>query len=264
MSQFDRFQRAQIEAIAKRVVALASTDNPKFATLTLANDEFIRNTVNGRLDFMPAPHPDGDFGVYFDMTTSNFYAQVGTVDYLGNLNTNSGFQFLNNLAVVQTKNLDFGNTGGLISYYAQSGGNGAWYAAPYIGSGNAGSFCLVSQNGMGNANRRPSTAHTNPTLYVYAAGTSNASHYLRAFHDATKATVEAGAGVLTLIGASGVRIDGGFGFGLAPTAVETGWTTFTNLTTDRSCNANATTVEELADILGTLIEALKAKGIILA
>lgn len=61
-----------------------------------------------------------------------------------------------------------------------------------------------------------------------------------------------------------VRDDGAFSFNSAPTAVETGWTTFTNLTTDRTCDANATTVEELADILGTLIEALKNKGIISA
>jgi hypothetical protein len=60
-----------------------------------------------------------------------------------------------------------------------------------------------------------------------------------------------------------VRDDGAFSFGaVTPTAVETGWTNFTNLTTDRTCDANATTVEELADILGTLIVALKNKGIL--
>jgi len=60
-----------------------------------------------------------------------------------------------------------------------------------------------------------------------------------------------------------IRDDGAFAFagGTVATA-ETGWTTFTNLTTDRTCDANATTVEELADILGTLIVALKNKGII--
>jgi len=58
--------------------------------------------------------------------------------------------------------------------------------------------------------------------------------------------------------------NGSFAFNATPTAVETGWTTFTNLTTDRTCDANATTVEELADILGTLIVALKDKGIISA
>ena len=44
--------------------------------------------------------------------------------------------------------------------------------------------------------------------------------------------------------------------------VQTGYTTFANLNTDRTCDADATTVAELADILGTLIEDLKAQGII--
>lgn len=45
---------------------------------------------------------------------------------------------------------------------------------------------------------------------------------------------------------------------------QTGYTTFTNISTDRTCDANATTVDELADILGTLIVDLKATGIISA
>lgn len=62
-----------------------------------------------------------------------------------------------------------------------------------------------------------------------------------------------------------VRDDGGFAFsGGTIGAAQTGYTTFTNLTTDRTCDANATTVEELADILGTLIVDLKTKGIIAA
>jgi hypothetical protein len=51
---------------------------------------------------------------------------------------------------------------------------------------------------------------------------------------------------------------------IAREAPQTGYTTFSNLATDRTCDANATTVEELADILGTLIEDLKANGIISA
>ena len=62
-----------------------------------------------------------------------------------------------------------------------------------------------------------------------------------------------------------IRDDGGFAFtGGTVGAAQTGYTTFTNLTTDRTCDANATTVEELADILGTLIVDLKTKGIIAA
>jgi hypothetical protein len=62
-----------------------------------------------------------------------------------------------------------------------------------------------------------------------------------------------------------IRDDGGYAFaGGTVGLAQTGYTTFTNLTTDRTCDANATTVEELADILGTLIEDLKTKGIISA
>ena len=182
------------------------TNRMTVGSIALLNGEYIRNTVDGRIDFMPDPHSAGDYGIYFDLKTSADYALVGTIDSAGNLNTNAGFQFANNLAVVASKNLDFGNTGGLLSYYSQTTGNGAWYAAPYIGSGNAGAFCLVSQNGMGNANRRPATAHTNPTLYVYAGGFANALDFVRLSHNATSATVESGRGDLDLVAPAGSSV----------------------------------------------------------
>lgn len=52
--------------------------------------------------------------------------------------------------------------------------------------------------------------------------------------------------------------------GAAPSAPQTGYTTFTNLSTDRTCDADTVVVAELADIVGTLIEDLKTKGIISA
>lgn len=53
-------------------------------------------------------------------------------------------------------------------------------------------------------------------------------------------------------------------FGVTPVVQPSGYTTFTNLSTDRTCDANATSVAELADILGTLIEDLKGLGLISA
>ena len=50
--------------------------------------------------------------------------------------------------------------------------------------------------------------------------------------------------------------------GTAAAVQATGYTTFTNLNTDRTCDADATSVDELADILGTLIEDLKLTGLI--
>lgn len=62
-----------------------------------------------------------------------------------------------------------------------------------------------------------------------------------------------------------IRDDGGFAFkGGTVGVAQTGYTTPTNLTTDRTFDADATTIDELADVLGTLIEDLKTKGIIAA
>jgi len=60
-----------------------------------------------------------------------------------------------------------------------------------------------------------------------------------------------------------VRDDGAYAFrGGTVGLAQTGYTTFTNLTTDRTCDADTVTVAELADIVGTLIVDLKTKGII--
>jgi hypothetical protein len=181
-------------------------------SIGLFNGEFIRNTVNGRLDFMPNPHPSGDFGVYFDLTSSANYAIVGTIDSAGNLDTNAGFQFANTLAIASGKYLDFGFTGGLASYFAGSGNNGVWQFAPYMGSGHAGAMCLVSQSGLASSNRRPTTAHTNPTFYAYAAGDANANDFARLSHDATDGTLESGRGKMRIKAASRVRIEGSAGW----------------------------------------------------
>jgi hypothetical protein len=50
-------------------------------------------------------------------------------------------------------------------------------------------------------------------------------------------------------------------FGTAPATQSTGWSA-TNVTTDKSFDANATTIDELADVVGTLIDTLKTMGII--
>ncbi len=96
------------------------------------------------------------------------------------------------------------------------------------------------------------TAATSARLHVRGSGTTSATTALLVQNSTPTANFT-------------IRDDGGYAFrngtvGLA----QTGYTTFTNLTTDRTCDANATTVEELADILGTLIEDLKTKGIISA
>lgn len=58
-----------------------------------------------------------------------------------------------------------------------------------------------------------------------------------------------------------LKVDGEVGFnGQAPSTPET--YTETNVTTDRAFDANATTLDELADVLGTLIGDLRTQGLL--
>jgi hypothetical protein len=109
-------------------------------------------------------------------------------------------------------------------------------------------FTLLGSGSMGILNTAP-TSTTSLTVRGQGTGTNETIR------------VENSSGTARFV----VRDDGGYSFaGGTVGLAQTGYTTFTNLTTDRTCNANATTVEELADILGTLIVDLKTKGIISA
>ena len=109
-----------------------------------------------------------------------------------------------------------------------------------------GRFYVFGGGGVGIRNSAPTNTNG---LTIRGQGTTTALLFL--------AETSAGTARFT------VRDDGAYAFaGGTVGAAQTGYTTFTNLTTDRTCDANATTVEELADILGTLIVDLKTKGII--
>lgn len=71
-------------------------------------------------------------------------------------------------------------------------------------------------------------------------------------------TADAGAAPATRLAIRGSQI--GF-FGATPVSQDTGWSV-TNVTTDRSYNADATTLDEIADVLGTLINYLKSLGLL--
>jgi hypothetical protein len=61
-----------------------------------------------------------------------------------------------------------------------------------------------------------------------------------------------------------IRDDGGYAFsGGTVGLAQTGYST-SNVTSDRSFDANSTTLDEVADVLGTLIADLITKGIIAA
>jgi hypothetical protein len=254
-------------ATARTTLGLGSTDTPTFAGINLASGEFISNSSNGRVDIGPdgidPSSPAEDFMALTIDGTWGFGVFLGTRNTRTNTLNTGNILFQVPLILNNDTRFSFGSSQNyFIRHVSGSSRAGVAMGLLVNSAGSTGSFVIAQGNQVTAANRIPLIAHADPTLYIYAGGATNGAHFLRMNHNTTDGTIETGAGVLTLVGAGGVRMNGGFGFGTAPTAVQTGYTTFTNLTTDRTCDADATTVAELADILGTLIVDLKAKGII--
>lgn len=67
----------------------------------------------------------------------------------------------------------------------------------------------------------------------------------------------------SLIVDGSTRINGGFGLNVSPQGAQTGWSV-TNVTEDKTYDADSTTLGEIADVLGTLITRLIAMGVISA
>jgi hypothetical protein len=255
------------DAAAQRTtLGLGTTDAPKFATVSLENNEFISNSTNGRIELRPSPTGSTLHGFYTDFLTAN-KVRLGTIQSTTNslnlvplesatdFDVASGYAFGLGSQAARFWYMQLGNPAGTLGRLM--------FTTTVNNSDHTGAFIFGGIGAQNSANRSP-TSQVNPTVYVYSNDTASANDFVRIFHDQTNGTVNCGDGNLILSGATGVRINGSFGFGVTPTAVATGYTTFSNLTPDKSCNANATTVDELADILGTLIEDLKAKGIISA
>ncbi len=97
---------------------------------------------------------------------------------------------------------------------------------------------------------------------------TGAAKSLKVTVDANTVTIEelGGTDIITIdLATPGVTFASGvnLGFhGATASAQDTGWGSITNVTPDKAYDADATTTDELADVLGTLIAKLVAKGIL--
>ena len=114
---------------------------------------------------------------------------------------------------------------------------------------------------------------SDPRLYIQSADATQVEDWISLYHDQANGVLDVGNGVLsiptsTLFG-SDIEIDGalnhdgttvGF-YGVTPVVRSSAYTP-TNVTTDRSYNADSTTVNELADVVGTLIADIQLTGLL--
>jgi hypothetical protein len=195
-------------ATARTTLGLGSGDTPTFAGINLSNGEFISNASNGRIDLGPngidPASPAEDFMALTIDGTWGFGVFLGTRNTRNDeLNTgNILFQvpcILNN-----DTRFSFGSSQNYFIRHV-SGSSRAGLACGLLvnNAGSTGSLVLVQGNEVTAANRIPTTAHTDPTLYLYGRGSTNAAHYMRLNHDTTDGVIETGAGDLNLVSASG-------------------------------------------------------------
>jgi hypothetical protein len=186
-------------------------------SIVLQNQEFIRNTTNGRMDFMPAPAGSTHYGMYMDFTSWSYGVKLGTIRASDNATNAAGFLWEAPLTINGDVNFNLGSNGqnGIVN--STIGNNTNQFYTNTSSGENSGAFAIVDSAGVGAANRSPGVAHTNPNLYVYRSGSARATDFIRMEHDGTVGRIvsgstsgislEPGSGVLSISG--GISAAGG-------------------------------------------------------
>ena len=180
-------------------------------SVILQNQEFIRNTTNGRMDFMPAPAGSTHYGMYMDFTTWSYGVKLGTIRASDNATNAAGFLWEAPLTINGDVNFNLGSNGqnGIVS--STIGNNTNQFYTNTSSGENSGAFAIVDSAGIGAANRSPGVTHTNPNLYVYRSGSASANDFIRMEHDGTVGRIVSGgtSGILLQPGSGVLGISGG-------------------------------------------------------
>ena len=170
--------------------------------IVLANSESIKNTTNGRIDFMPGPTASGAYGLYADVANWGYGVKMGTINSAGTIDSSpGGILFMDAVSIVQDKFLNIGSDGSHALVLATQNGLDTLQIAVSPGAANSQTVAITGRSDAGTTNRSPVTSHTNPNLYVYRAGTTSANDFIRIEHDGTNGNIVAG-------GTSGIKISG--------------------------------------------------------
>ena len=173
-------------------------------SIALQNAEYIQNTTNGRIDLMPAPSSATAYGIYFDMTSWTWGVRIGTIKSSDGVLNNGNFLWDAPMSIGNDVNFNLGSNGQYFIACTQTGLDTTHFSVNTSSGTNSGAFAIVSENAAGYNNRSPVTAHTNPNLYVYRAGSASANDFIRVEHDGTNGNIISG-------GTSGILIQPGSG-----------------------------------------------------
>ena len=195
---------------ARTALGVGTGDTPTFAGVGLANGESITNGTNGRIDFNPSPTGSTAFTLYHDLTSFNVGVRLGVIRTSDNaVNPTGSYIVFDTTAQISTdKSLSFHSNDWMQLRGTSTGLDTAQLSVLTNNVNSSGAFALVDLSSIGTTNRSPTTAHVDPTFYVYSADNSQANDFVRMSHDRTDGVIEAGIGDLRLIAPGEVRFNG--------------------------------------------------------
>jgi hypothetical protein len=175
------------------------------SSIGFQNAEYIRNTTNGRMDFMPAPAGSTHYGMYMDFTSWEYGTKLGTIRASDSALNAAGFLFEAAITIGNNVRFSLGSNSQNGIILADTGNDTIQLYTSTTSGTNSGAIAIVDLAGQGAANRSPTTVHTNPNLYIYRSGSASANDFLRMEHDGTNANIVTG-------GVSGIDMEPGSGF----------------------------------------------------
>ena len=184
-------------------------------SVRLQNAEYIQNTTNGRVDLMPGPAAATAYGIYFDLTSWTWGVKIGTIKSSDGVLNNGNFLWDAPMSIGDNVQFNLGSDGQHNLSRTTTGLDTTQFSVN-VGTGtNSGAFAIVDASGQGYNNRSPVTAHTNPNLYVYRAGSARANDFIRVEHDGTYGNIVSGgtSGILMRPGSGVLGISGGISAG---------------------------------------------------
>ena len=180
-------------------------------SIALQNAEYFQNTTNGRIDLMPAPSSSTAYGMYFDMTSWTYGVLLGTIKSSDGALNNGNFRFDAPVVINNDVSLCLGSSSASTIRHSTTGLDTMQLGVAAGNASYSGAVAVYDYSVGSAANRSPVTAHTNPNLYVYRAGSANANDFIRVEHDGTNGNIISGgsSGILMQPGSGVLGISGG-------------------------------------------------------
>jgi len=179
-------------------------------TITLENDEFIRNSTNGAIDLMPDGTSSSAFGLRVNTTIWGFGPQIYAVRASDGSLTAGSILFSNACVLASDIKFAFGNAQASFLQHTLTGLDTLQLAVTSNNASYSGAVAIIQAGNQAQANRSPTTSHTNPNLYIYAGGSASAADYVRIEHDLTDGRIVTGDGNLELAPATNVFVNSGY------------------------------------------------------